>query len=234
MIVRDGWPFILIALALTLLFVFGAVRWNNMPLLIVAALFALLTLFTTFFFRNPDRTIPTDPNTLVSPADGKIVDIRSFDTHDYIGGPVTRVSIFLSVFDVHVNRVPASGTIDYVKYNPGKFFAAFEDKASELNEQNEIGMTTRDGHRITFSQIAGIIARRIVCDLEEGQEVTVGKRYGLIRFGSRTDITVPSGWEIEVEKGQHVAGGESIIARIPRADEVKPRPQNVTENDGDS
>ncbi len=133
MIVRDGWPFILIGLALTVIFLLSALKWDSLVLLIVTVVMALLTIFTTFFFRNPHRVIPPDPRVLVSPADGRIVAITPLDNHPFIGGPATRVSIFLSVLDVHVNRTPAAGTIDYVKYNPGKFFAAFEDKASELN-----------------------------------------------------------------------------------------------------
>jgi len=214
-IIRDGWPFILIGLALTVVFLLGALRWSSIVLLVVTAVFAVLTVFTAFFFRNPDRSIPPDPNLLVSPADGRIVAITHLDSHPQIDGPATRVSIFLSVFDVHVNRTPAAGTIDYVHYNPGKFFAAFEDKASELNEQTEIGMTTTGGHKIAFTQIAGLIARRIVCRLEPGQQVTAGELFGLIRFGSRTDLTVPAGWDIRVKIGDKVKGGESVIGVIP-------------------
>lgn len=215
MIVRDGWPFILIGVALMVIFLLGALKWDGLLLLIFSAVFAVLTLFVAFFFRNPARVIPDDPLALVAPADGKIVAIQPLDNHPHIGGPATRVSIFLSVFDVHVNRTPTAGVVDYVQYNPGKFFAAFEDKASELNERTEIGMTTGDGHKIAFSQIAGLIARRIVCRLDEGDTVGMGERFGLIRFGSRTDLTVPAGWEITVDIGDRVKGGASIMGYMP-------------------
>jgi len=211
----------LIGLALTMIFLFSALKWDSLVLLIVTAIMAVLTVFTAFFFRNPERVIPTDPEVLVSPADGRIVAITPLDSHPQIGGPATRVSIFLSVFDVHLNRTPAAGTIDYVKYNPGKFFAAFEDKASELNEQTEIGMTTDGGYKIAFTQIAGLIARRIVCRLKPGDTVAAGELFGLIRFGSRTDLVVPSGWEIRVKRGDKVKGGESVIGVMPNGGQNK-------------
>jgi phosphatidylserine decarboxylase len=214
-IVRDGWTFIIIGLVLTILLALGAVRWSSLTLLILAAVFGVFSLFTAFFFRNPPRTVPTDPSVLVSPADGRVVAIVSLDDHPHIGGKATRVSIFLSVLDVHVNRVPAAGVIDYVRYTPGQFMAAFHDSASDMNERTEIGMTTAAGHRIAYSQIAGVIARRIVCNLETGQTVTKGERFGMIRFGSRTDLIVPGNWEIAVSLGNHVKGGETVIGYVP-------------------
>jgi len=215
MIVRDGWPFILVGLVLTVAFMISALKWDSFVLLLVTAVVVLLTAFTTFFFRSPQREIPEDPRVLVSPADGKIVAITPLENHPHVGGPVVRVSIFLSVFDVHVNRVPTAGTIDYVKYNPGKFLAAFVDKASDLNEQTEIGMTTTGGHKLVFTQIAGFIARRIVCRLQEGEQVSTGQLFGMIRFGSRTDLIVPADWEIAVALGDRVKGGSSIIGFLP-------------------
>jgi len=212
MIVKDGWTFIIISFVLTILILVGAIKWDNLWLLILASIFAVLTLFTTFFFRDPDRISPSDPMSLVSPADGKIVAFKEIDSHPFIGGPAIRVSIFLSVLDVHVNRTPAEGIIDYVKYNPGKFFAAFEEKASDKNEQTEIGMTTSTGQKIIFTQIAGIIARRIICNLNESDKVTKGERFGLIRFGSRSDIIIPKNSVINVKMGDHVVGGLTEIA----------------------
>jgi len=212
MIVKDGWTFIIISFVLTILILVGAIKWDNLWLLILASIFAVLTLFTTFFFRDPDRISPSDPMSLVSPADGKIVAFKEIDSHPFIGGPAIRVSIFLSVLDVHVNRTPAEGIIDYVKYNPGKFFAAFEEKASDKNEQTEIGMTTSTGQKIVFTQIAGIIARRIICNLNESDKVTKGERFGLIRFGSRSDIIIPKNSVINVKMGDHVVGGLTEIA----------------------
>jgi phosphatidylserine decarboxylase len=142
MIAREGFPFILIGLALTVVLMLIATKYDSNWAFGTAILFGLLTLFTTFFFRDPNRSVPVTPGMLVSPADGKVIRIDTLENHQYVGGKTIKVSIFLSVFDVHVNRVPAEGRIEYVKYNPGKFFAAFADKASELNEQTEIGMTT--------------------------------------------------------------------------------------------
>lgn len=215
MIAREGLPFILIGLLLTAVCIWGANRFDSRWLFGSALVFGILTLFTTFFFRDPDRSFEKSAGIFVSPADGKVIDIRTGTGHPYLEGEYTKVSIFLNVFDVHVNRIPASGVIDYVKYNPGKFFAAFEDKASELNEQTEIGMTTDSGHKIMFKQIAGLIARRIVCRVNQGDSVEAGVRFGLIRFGSRTELFVPKGTELKIKVGERVVGGETIIGRLP-------------------
>ncbi len=209
MIAREGLPFIFIGFVFTLILIWIAVKWDNWPTFALSVVFGILTLFTTFFFRDPERSIELQPNMLVAPADGKIIEIDTIPNHPFVGGETIQVSIFLSVFDVHVNRIPANGTIDYVNYNKGKFFAAFEDKASELNEQTEIGMTTESGQKIAFKQIAGLIARRIVCRLTPEQSVTGGDRFGIIRFGSRTDLLVPIDSRITVEVGDRVKGGET-------------------------
>ncbi len=230
MIIRDGWTFIIVGFLLTIIILFGAIKWDSRGLLILASIFALLTLFTAFFFRNPDRVSPPDPMSLVAPADGKIVAIKNIDNHPFIGGPAIRVSIFLSVFDVHVNRVPAEGKIDYVKYNPGKFFAAYEDKASEKNEQTEIGMTTSTGHKVVFTQIAGLIARRIVCWLNQGDNVTKGERFGLIRFGSRSDIILPQNSVLNVKIDDMVTGGLTEIAFLKPLESNNQDKNNVKNN----
>ncbi len=214
MIARDGWSMIAISLVMTLLFLFGALKWDKLWLMILAALWAALTVFVIFFFRDPERTANISPGELLSPADGTIIAIKPVEFNEHLNGPATRVSIFLSVFNVHVNRIPTDGTIDYVKYNRGKFLAAFNEKASLENEQTEIGMTTTDGHRLVFKQIAGLIARRIVCRLEKGDEVHGGERFGLIRFGSRVDVIVPAETDIRVAIGDHVKGGETILAKL--------------------
>jgi len=216
-IVRDGWPFLVIGAALVLATAAGAVRWSSLGLLAAAGLCALLTLFTAYFFRNPPRVVPDDPRAVVAPADGKVVLITPLEDHPALGGPATRISIFLSVFDVHINRIPTAGAVDYVKYNPGRFFAAFADKASELNEQTEVGLTTPRGARLAVAQIAGLIARRIVCRLRAGDTVRTGAPFGMIRFGSRTDLTIPAAWEVTVRRGEHVKGGETIMALMPAA-----------------
>ena len=207
MIAREGLFLILIGLAVTSIFVLAASRFDSRSLFVLSLIFGVLTLFTTFFFRDPPRHIADLPGILVSPADGRVVAIDRLANHPVIGGPATKISIFLSVFDVHVNRVPTAGVIDYVNYNPGEFLAAYEDKASDVNEQTEIGMTSPDGYKVVYKQIAGIIARRIVCHLAAGDTVATGARFGLIRFGSRTDLIVPAGSRIDVALGDKVRGG---------------------------
>ncbi len=214
MIAREGWSFIIIGLVLTVVLIWSATRWDNWPTFALSLIFGVLTIFTIFFFRDPERIVPLAPNILVAPADGKIVAIDTLETHPHIGGRTIQVSIFLSIFDVHVNRVPTDGTVDYVKYNPGKFMAAFNDKASLLNEQTEIGMTTESGQKIVFKQIAGLIARRIVCTLREKDRVGAGDRCGMIRFGSRTDLLVPVDSRLEVKMGDRVKGGETVIGSL--------------------
>lgn len=230
MIVRDGWTFIIAGFLLTIIFLMGALKWDSLGLNIVSSIFAILTIFIAFFFRDPDRVSPTDPMSLVSPADGKIVVIKEIDNHPFIGGPAVRISIFLSVFDVHVNRVPASGTIEYMKYNPGKFFPAFEEKASDKNEQTEIGMTTSTGHKIIFTQIAGIIARRIICNIKESDSVTKGERFGMIRFGSRSDIILPHNSVLNVKIGDKVIGGLTEIAFLKSLDSNNQDKKDVKNN----
>lgn len=216
MIAREGLVFIFIGLAVTAVFTFTAVRYDNKLLFSGSVIFGLLTLFTIFFFRDPAREIIAEPDILLSPADGKIVAIDTLDNDPFIGGQALKVSIFLSVFDVHINRIPTTGTIDYVKYNPGKFFAAYEEKASLLNEQTEIGMTAQNGEKVIFKQIAGLIARRIICHLEKGQKVSAGDRFGLIKFGSRTDLIMPFGSELKIEMGQKVKGGLTTIGYLKK------------------
>jgi phosphatidylserine decarboxylase len=215
MIAREGLYLIIIAVVITAGLILTATRYDSKVLFSLSAVFSLLTVFTIFFFRDPARITVQKDGVLVAPADGKIIAIENIDHHVFVGGPTTKISIFLSVFDVHVNRVPAAGRIDFVKYNPGKFFVAYADKASDLNEQTEIGMTSKNGHKLVFKQIAGLIARRIVCNLEEGAQVTAGERFGMIRFGSRAELFVPAGSTIETEVGDHVAGGTSVIGYLP-------------------
>ncbi|RKX27118.1 MAG: phosphatidylserine decarboxylase family protein [Candidatus Zixiibacteriota bacterium] len=229
MIVKDGWPFILITLALTIILLLGSLRWDSLFLIVLSSCLAIVTLFMAFFFRDPDRVIPDAPLAIVASADGRIVRIEPFN-HPHIDGSATRVSIFLSIFDVHVNRVPVSGIVDYVKYNPGKFLPAFVDKASDLNEQTEIGLTTSEGHRIVFTQIAGIIARRIVCNLKQGDDVTMGERFGMIRFGSRCDLILPAGSSLKVQVGDRVKGGTTIIGYLSTHAGNQHHSDNVTED----
>jgi phosphatidylserine decarboxylase len=177
----------------------------------------ILTIWCIYFFRNPTRITPIGDTLVISPADGIVQNIVESKPPTELGmadEDMIRVSIFLSVFDVHVNRVPASGKITGVHYHPGKFLNASLDKASIHNERQSILMKTETGHEIAFVQIAGLIAKRIVCDLENGQEVKAGERFGIIRFGSRMDVYLPKKIHPLVAVGQTMIGGESIIADL--------------------
>lgn len=233
MIAREGLPFIAGGTLITLVLLLLSARFDSRIIVSLAAVAALLTVFTTFFFRDPDRSFVSEPGIIVAPADGKVIGIEQIAEHPFIGGAATNISIFLSVFDVHINRIPATGRIDYVRYQPGKFFVAFEDKASEFNEHTEIGMTTDTGARIVFKQIAGLIARRIVCRVREGESVTAGQRFGLIRFGSRTELFVPAESRLSLHIGDYVAGGETVLGYLPRTVEEQTEVQQIRGTDGD-
>lgn len=176
----------------------------------------ILTAWCIYFFRDPNRVVPDHSGVLVSPADGTVCAVSEAVPPAELGmgeTPRTRISIFLSVFNVHVNRVPAAGKITGLAYVPGKYLNAAADEASDENERQLIRMKTEDGHDIAFAQVAGLVARRILCDLKEGDEVARGDRFGLIRFGSRTDIYLDEGLDPQVSVGQTMIGGETIIAR---------------------
>jgi len=184
---------------------------------------AVPLLFTLYFFRDPRRVSPGDENTIVSPADGKVVDIEEVDEPEVIGGKAVRVGIFLSILDVHLNRAPLAGRVNYVKYRPGKFFAAFNRKASTENESNTVGLETdvAPGGKpllLKVKQISGIIARRIVCACNEGHELARGERFGMIKFGSRTELYLPVGAaELAVGIGDKVRGGRTVIGTVAGA-----------------
>lgn len=180
----------------------------------LSPLFLLATGFTVFFFRDPVRRVSPDPKELVSPADGHVVTIDRIENHEFFGGPVQRVSIFLSVFDVHVNRSPIAGSIAYTQYHQGEFRAAMAKEASEVNERNSFGIVGDNGKKIVVTQIAGLIARRIIPWKFEGDRVEKGAKLGMIRFGSRTDLLFPDDYEVCVRIGQRVRGGLEVIARI--------------------
>ncbi|HJK86436.1 MAG TPA: phosphatidylserine decarboxylase [Candidatus Megaira endosymbiont of Nemacystus decipiens] len=178
---------------------------------------SLCTIWCAFFFRNPERITPVGDNLVISGADGvvqKIVEVEPPKELKLGKEPMIRISVFLNIFNVHVNRVPVSGRILALKYFPGKFFNASLDKASIHNERQSVLIEAQNKTKIAFVQIAGLIARRIVCDLEEDQEVSAGQRYGLIRFGSRMDVYLPLNTTIEVAEGQTCIAGETIIADL--------------------
>jgi phosphatidylserine decarboxylase len=205
---REGFPFLLISSVLTgVLWVLG---WE-----LPGVLGILLTLFIAYFFRNPRREIPSAEKAILAPADGRIVHVGECLEDRFLKATALKVSIFMSVFDVHLNRAPASGRIVERSYNPGKFLVASREKSSLLNEQNALVLETDDRWRMVFIQIAGVIARRIVCYARAGDALTRGEIFGMIRFGSRIDLYLPPDVKPLVQVGQHVKGGESIIGVRP-------------------
>ena len=205
---KEGLPFVLISWALTLIFLF-------LGLFFVFVLTAMISLFIIFFFRDPDRRNNVEQNAVLTPADGKILEVRHFhDKGTPLGEPAVKVSIFMSVFNVHVNRIPIGGNIKKIAYHSGKFFSANLDKASKHNENNMITLKTHDSHKVVFIQIAGLIARRIACWVKEGESVATGQRFGLIRFGSRLEVYLPVDSQIVVNLNQKVKAGETIIGYI--------------------
>jgi phosphatidylserine decarboxylase len=179
---------------------------------LLGVLFLGLTLFVAYFFRDPDRYAPEEANGLVSPADGKVVLVeKHFQDDRFLSAPVTRVGIFMSPLDVHVNRAPIAGQVTAVKYHPGQFRPAFAADATEVNEQNAVTIQDDQGRRVVMVQVAGILARRIVCALQGGERVQRGDRYGMIMLGSRVDVYCDPEIEVKVQVGQRVKAGETII-----------------------
>jgi phosphatidylserine decarboxylase len=203
-IAKEGFPFIIPAALLTILFI--AIGWTLLTFLGI-----FCTLFITFFFRNPKRKIPPLENIILSPADGRIIHVGECDEDRFLKKGVLKVSIFMSLFDVHINRAPASGKVLQKSYFPGRFLVANAEKSSLLNEQNAFVMETEDQLKILLVQIAGFIARRIVCYAKAGDTLRRGEVFGMIRFGSRVDLFLPKEVIPIVRIGQHVKGGESII-----------------------
>ena len=207
LIARPGIVYICIAFFFTLLLFL--IKWNFIAWF---ALFA--SFFICWFFRDPDRNISDDKNALVSPADGKVIISEKINKNDYIENSCIKISIFMNVFNVHVNRIPFSGIIEKTIYYPGKFFNASFDKASKDNEKNALIIRTNSGKRYALVQIAGLIARRIISRVKQGDKIKCGERYGMICFGSRLDIYVPEDTEILVEIGEKVKAGSSIIGYL--------------------
>jgi len=207
---KEGFRFLIPTLAISLILFALWVYSSEIIILPSAIVFLVLSCFFLFFFRDPERKAPIGENLILSSADGKVILIKPFENLEFIGGKGTLVSVFMSVFNVHVNRAPISGKVKYFKYNPGKFHPAFKDKASLENEQTELGLENERG-RIILRQIAGIIARRIVCKIESRDSVKIGERFGMIKFGSRVDLFLPENVDIKVNLNQKVKAGETII-----------------------
>ena len=214
----DGYRPILGAFSLCLLAGVGAGFFEGALAAVfaaLAALFGLAGVFLTNFFRDPTRTPPGGERDVVSPADGRVLNTECGVREDrFLHQDVTKISIFMSPLDVHVNRAPVQGEISGVHYHPGEYFAAFSEKASLDNEQNAIVMRCADGREILFIQIAGFLARRIVCWVAPGDSVACGERVGMIKLGSRVDIFVPGGFKLNVKPGDRVRAGESVLGEL--------------------
>lgn len=201
---KEGFPFIGVAAGITLI-----AGWLGWVLVAVAA--AVLTLFVSWFFRNPPREIPQGPGLIVSPGDGKVLAVEEEFEPRYLKDRAVRISIFLNVFDVHINRIPCEGIIEDVQYQPGLFLVASKPHATVKNEQNAVMIKTVEGAKVLCVQVAGLIARRIVWWVHPKDPAVRGERYGLIRFGSRMDTYVPVGTAIKIAVGDRVKGGETIL-----------------------
>jgi phosphatidylserine decarboxylase len=205
-IAAEGWGFILVPLALAALSAWTG--WTK-----AALLFGVLAAFMAFFFRDPDRAAPPFPGAILAPADGRVTDVRSAVDDPFVGA-AQAVSIFLSPLDVHVNRSPLAGLVVGVEYRPGAKLAAYRPEASEQNERTTISIQG-EAVRVVVRQIAGVLARRIVCRVQPGDKLASGERFGLIKFGSRTDLIVPASVRLRVKMGDRVRGGETVMGVLP-------------------
>ena len=194
--------FVLIAIS-----IFVQSGYIKYPLIAIAL---LILIFTLQFFRDPERVIPKKNNIIVSPADGKVLIIKNVFEERFLKEDAIQISIFMSPINVHVNRIPIDGTIDYLNYVEGEFLTAYNDKADERNERSEIGITSKFG-KVLFTQVAGMVARRIIYELNLVDKVKMGERFGMIKFGSRVDVMVPKNWKIKVKEGDITTAGETIL-----------------------
>ena len=209
-VAKAGYPLIFAGAFVTLIFALLGMTYVTIMGLVV-------TMGVCWFFRDPDRVVPNQPEAVVSPADGKVVSVGDADDTPFYRGRCKKISIFMSVFNVHVNRIPFSGSVKEVRYHPGKFFAANLDKASLQNEHNAVYLESEGAPALCVVQIAGLIARRIICKVQPGNEVLKGQRYGIICFGSRLDVYLPVDAKIEVAIGDKVKAGSSIIGRMVKS-----------------
>jgi len=206
-IAKAGLPFVGIAAFATAVFAL-------LGLAFLALTGLVATFFICYFFRDPDRLVPDRDGVVVSPADGKVIKVETVEKGRFYNEERLKVSIFMSIFNVHVNRIPFTGEIVRVVYLPGKFFSANLDKASSDNEHNAVFLKTGNGQEICFVQIAGLVARRIICNVQEGQKVTRGQRFGLICFGSRLDVYLPTDTNISVRMGDRVSAGTTVLGEL--------------------
>lgn len=206
-VAREGYPFILgSAFATTIVAILG--------LYVLALFFLAVTFFVCFFFRDPERVIPEDEKAVVSPADGKVVEVSIVQETDFVPEKMLKISIFMSIFNVHVNRTPDNGTVTDVVYYPGKFFSANLDKASRDNERNAVSLEIGRGRKLIVVQVAGLIARRIICKIRKGDRLSRGERFGMICFGSRLDVYLPPDTAPAVSVGDKVLAGTSVLGHL--------------------
>ncbi len=206
-IVTEGFPFIILSLVFTGFAAFFGVAW-------LTILLAALTIFIIAFFRNPERRFEDAEKLVISPADGKVIKIEDVEDRGAMAGRFKKISIFMNVFNVHVNRAPCEGTIEKISYHPGKFVSANLDKASAENERNEVLIRTKDGRAILTVQVAGLIARRIVCWTREGETIAKGERFGMIRFGSRVEVFLPADSRVVVRLNDKVRAGQTPLGYL--------------------
>lgn len=214
MLTKYGYSTIGIAAILSFILIVISLFINNnygKYSLIIVALFIIV--FTLNFFRDPDREIPDKDNVIVSPADGKILIIKDVIDKRYVNEEAIQISIFMSPLNVHVNRIPIDGKVEYLKYIKGEYLVAYHDKADERNERSEIGILSKFG-KVFYTQVAGMVARRIVYDLNLDDSVKMGNRFGMIKFGSRVDVIVPKRWDLKVKEGDLTTAGETILFEI--------------------
>ncbi|MCF8024563.1 MAG: phosphatidylserine decarboxylase family protein [Desulfobacteraceae bacterium] len=207
-IAEPGYPFIAAAGFATLVFALVGIAG-----LAIAGL--AVTFFICWFFRDPDRVTPEETVAVIAAADGKVVSVRTLEKNPYTEGPCLQIGVFMNIFNVHVNRVPCTGSIKKIRYVPGSFMSADREAASTKNEHNAVTIETKTGHTVAVVQIAGLVARRIICNIAEGQEVTAGQRFGMICFGSRVDLYLPEDTQPAVSAGQRVRAGTSIVGYLP-------------------
>ena len=211
MITKYGYTTLgIISIITFILIVFSFFVQNNFIKAILIIIPIIFLIFSINFFRDPERVTPDKENVVVSPADGKVIIIKDFEDKKFVNGPAKQISIFMSPLNVHVNRIPINGRVTYVKYHQGDYVMAFEEKASERNERSEFGIESKYG-KVFFTQVAGFVARRIVYEIKEGDSVQIGKRFGMIKFGSRVDVIVSSDWKLNVAMNQIVKAGETIL-----------------------
>ena len=215
MFAKEGYPTMALATAIVAVIVYLSFNFiNHWVAYLIEVVFIVLWGIVIYFFRDPERTSPNGENLVISPADGKVVLIKEIQQDVYLNASATQISIFLSPLDVHVNRNPISGRLEYLKYHPGKYLMAWGENASQLNERADFGVLHASGTKLFFKQITGFLARRIVYHIKEGDALKAGERFGMMKFGSRMDIMVPKNVQIKVKVGDRTWAGESILGTI--------------------